>query len=179
MSKNQVVVAYDFSDTADVALERALDLVIGAPDHVLHFITVLDSSQPYRTADEIQHQLLERLRWLFEARAPSADVEFFVHARIGQPVEEILGLAEEVGADLILMGSHGRTGVRRVLLGSVSEAVLRGARCPVLVARKKGYEHVALEKVVETPHPVHHARGHRYSYSSATIHSSPTGWSIG
>lgn len=53
----------------------------------------------------------------------------------GDPISVILGMAQEIGADLIVMGTHGRTGVRRLLMGSVAEAVVRKAPCPVLIVR--------------------------------------------
>lgn len=180
MPKNQVVVAYDFSTNADVALQRAIDLACREPENVLHFVTIIDSSQDYQTADRIQQDLLVRLKAIFEARQPGADVDFFVHVRIGTPVAEILGLAEDVGADLIMCGSHGRSAMGRLLLGSVSEGVLHGAKCPVLIVRQKGYPYVALEKVVEvTPQGGHRrAHPHRYSYSNSAIQTRPRDWPI-
>src|SRR5262249_31325737 len=56
----------------------------------------------------------------------------------GDPADEILRFADEIGADLIVMGSHGRTGVMRVLMGSVSRKVLDRAKCPVLIVRIPG-----------------------------------------
>src|SRR5262245_40055388 len=53
----------------------------------------------------------------------------------GDPADEILRFADEIGADLIVMGSHGRTGVMRILMGSVSRKVLDQAKCPVLIVR--------------------------------------------
>ncbi len=53
----------------------------------------------------------------------------------GAPVEEILRVASEVSADLIVMGTHGRTGLARLLMGSVAEQVVRKARCPVLTVK--------------------------------------------
>jgi nucleotide-binding universal stress UspA family protein len=53
----------------------------------------------------------------------------------GEPTEEILRLAEERDVDLIVMGTHGRTGVSRLLMGSIAEAVLRKATCPVLTVK--------------------------------------------
>ena len=64
-------------------------------------------------------------------------------------------LAAEAGADLVIVGSHGRGVMGRFLLGSVSEGVLHGSRCPVMVARAKQYAHVAPAPAVEL---------HRYSY---------------
>ena len=59
---------------------------------------------------------------------------------IGDPGSEITKLAKEVGAHLIIMPSHGRTGISRLLLGSVAERVLRLSHCPVLVLRGDGFE---------------------------------------
>jgi nucleotide-binding universal stress UspA family protein len=68
------------------------------------------------------------------ATEPGTRVEYRLNE--GHPVSEILGVADEVGADLIVMGTHGRTGLGRLLLGSVAEQVSRKARCPVLTVRK-------------------------------------------
>ena len=56
----------------------------------------------------------------------------------GNPYLEIVRLAEEESVDLIVLGTHGRTGLKHFLIGSVAEKVLRKAPCPVLVVREKG-----------------------------------------
>jgi nucleotide-binding universal stress UspA family protein len=61
----------------------------------------------------------------------------------GQPVHEIVTLAREAGVDLILLSTHGHTGLKHVLLGSVTENVVRYAPCPVLVVRVRQHEFVA------------------------------------
>jgi nucleotide-binding universal stress UspA family protein len=73
----------------------------------------------------------------FRKRLPqqSAALEF---VQIGSPLTEIVNAAKDWPADLIVIGSHGRGGVKRALLGSVAEGVMRHAPCPVLVARAKG-----------------------------------------
>jgi nucleotide-binding universal stress UspA family protein len=73
--------------------------------------------------------LKDRLR---DAYAPGRPVEVEYLVRDGVPAEAVLEVASQVGADLIVMGTHGRTGLRRLLAGSVAEAVLRRAPCPVL-----------------------------------------------
>jgi nucleotide-binding universal stress UspA family protein len=168
MDAKQVVVAYDFSGTADVALERAVDIACRAPTHVLHFIAAIDprrgiGHEPHGAidleyAEKVQSRLDEKLRAEFAQRAPSGEPVYFIHARIGHPIDEILGLADDVGADMIVIGSHGRTGLRRLFLGSTSEAVVRRAKCPVIVARPKGYAHIDLDKIVEVPREP----GHRH-----------------
>jgi nucleotide-binding universal stress UspA family protein len=59
-----------------------------------------------------------------------------VHARLGRPDAEIVGLADELGAGLIVVGSRGLGPLRRALMGSVSDSVVRHAHCPVLVVRE-------------------------------------------
>jgi nucleotide-binding universal stress UspA family protein len=57
------------------------------------------------------------------------------HLRVGRPDEQIVALAEEIGAGLIVMGNRGLGGLRRLLMGSVSDSVVRHAHCPVLIVR--------------------------------------------
>jgi nucleotide-binding universal stress UspA family protein len=64
----------------------------------------------------------------------------FVHLRVGKPWEEIVRVAAEIWADLVVVGTHGRSGVPRLLLGSQAEEVVRKASCPVLVVRDVSYE---------------------------------------
>lgn len=59
------------------------------------------------------------------------------HLRMGRPDREIVNLAGEIDAGLIVMGSRGRGGISRALMGSVSDSVVRHAHCPVLVVRKE------------------------------------------
>jgi len=184
MDAKQVVVAFDFSETAEVALERAVDIACREPAHVLHFVAAIDSRKGigveplvpvnFESTEKVEKVILDKVRAAFERRGANGEPIYFVHPRIGHPVEEILDLAKEVGADLIVVGSHGRTGLRRLFLGSVSEAVVRHALCPVMVARPKRYEHVDLEKIVE----VQHEPGHRprHAYRNRSKMSDPVQW---
>ena len=61
-----------------------------------------------------------------------------VRVEAGEPSDTILQIAKDGGADLIVMGTHGRTGLSRLLIGSVAEAVLRRSTCPVLTLRVPG-----------------------------------------
>lgn len=74
----------------------------------------------------------ERLRQFY---VPTHPIETVYLIRDGEPADAILRAAHEVGSDLIVMGTHGRTGLDRFLLGSVAEAVLRRAHCPVVTVR--------------------------------------------
>jgi nucleotide-binding universal stress UspA family protein len=69
--------------------------------------------------------------------APAFDGTWEIEVAVGQPAETIVRVAQERNADLIVMGTHGRTGLQHVLLGSVAEKVVRLAPCPVLTVRYK------------------------------------------
>lgn len=184
----QVVVAFDFSPSSEQALRQAVDLVARETVHVLHIAAVLDphdrvtiagqhESPTYETADKVQKLILERVAAAFAGRPTEEAVQFFVHARIGKAATEILALASEVGADLIFIGSHGKTGIERILLGSVSERVVREAKCPVTVARQKTYPDVDLLKVTEFEHArTPHREPHVYSYTNRQIIMRPNAW---
>jgi nucleotide-binding universal stress UspA family protein len=184
-----IVVAYDFSTPADRALELAIETAQRDSRAVLHVLAAIppDHGLPfapahkvdYTYAEHVQQRLGERIRDAFGASAPAHEIHYFVHARIGAAAAEILQLAQEVGAELILIGSHGRTGLPRALLGSVSEKVVREALCPVLVARARTYTDVELLDVVATEGP-HHAyvKPHRYSYVDRRVQMRPADWPL-
>ena len=186
----QVVVAYDFSPSSEQALRRAVDLAAREPEHVLHIAAVLDPHDrvtiagqhehaTYETAERVQKLVGERVGAAFAGRSTRADIQFCVHARIGKAAHEILALASDVGADLIFIGSHGKTGVERLLLGSVSERVVREAQCPVMVARVKTYADVDLMRVTEYDHVrTPHREPHLYSYTNRQVILRPNAWPI-
>lgn len=180
----QLVVAYDLSPSGEVALQRAIEVVARAPHHVLHVITVLDAHRGvhkvgYENAEAMQRTLRDHIGKAFNNRPTAAEVQFFIHCRIGKPVDEILRLAAEVGADLIFVGSHNRVSIERVLLGSVSERIVREAKCPVMVARPKTYEDVDLLKVVQYEHEhKEYVPPHRYSYVESRLIARPNDWPL-
>ena len=185
----QVVIAYDFSLSAEQALLRAVEVACRAPQHVLHVIAALDARQglpvlaskniDWEYAEKVQAMLAERVKLAFAGRPSVSEVHFFVHARIGKPVEEILTLCREVAADLVFIGSHGATGIERLVLGSVSERVVREAKCPVMVVRAKAYEPVELMDVYRYDHERKpHAAPHRYAYADRKAITRPNDWPI-
>jgi nucleotide-binding universal stress UspA family protein len=116
-----ILVATDFSESAEAALGAAARYAraLHARLHLLHVFS----------GEEV-----EVTRLLADAAGKAGpDVGVTVAATGGDPAEEILRYASRQPIDLIVVGTHGRTGVSRVLLGSVSERVVRGTRCPVLV----------------------------------------------
>ncbi len=186
----QVVVAYDFSPSSEQALARAVEAAARAPEHVLHIVAALDphdrvtiggvgSDPTYDAADSIQKLILERVTAAFAGRPTAGGVQFFVHARIGKAAAQILAVASDVGADLILIGCHGKTGVERFLLGSVSERVVREAGCPVVVARAKTYADIDLMRMTKYEHErTPHRKPQCYSYSNGQVIMRPNDWPI-
>ena len=127
----------DFSDRSDCAFELAWRLAreSDAKLIVLHvvqpppFVTYGEMAKALQQAEGYRRELNEKLNRL---RRTHADVRVECRLEDGEPAAEILAAANEANCDLIVMGTHGRTGFRRLLLGSVAEQVLRRAPCPVL-----------------------------------------------
>ena len=140
--KPKILVPFDFSETAERAVAWAADLqrTTGAPRlHLVHAIP----QRPAGTMDVPLAELLPNAEELAalersmidKARGHQAAATAAVCIRAATVGDVILDAADSAGADLIVMGSHGRTGVRRLLLGSVAEHVLRHAKCPVVTVR--------------------------------------------
>ncbi|HYJ13844.1 MAG TPA: phosphoglycerate kinase, partial [Candidatus Limnocylindria bacterium] len=101
-------------------------------------IPLMDSATQRRREFE---RRLEAERVMAAGQAPLARQGLVVHHQIiasGDPADEILKVADELGVHLIAMGSHGRSGILGIFLGSVSREVLDRARCPVLIVRPPG-----------------------------------------
>ena len=148
MSFKKILVAVDFSDESDVAIHRALDVArhTGAKLVLLHVGAVPD--RPVGVPATMHTTVAEYLRLVEEDLAQDRTRLEEVRQRVsGQGVEVshvvidgipdrgIRSAADEIGADLIIMGSHGRTGIKRFLLGSVAERVVRLSKKHVMVAR--------------------------------------------
>ena len=138
LPKKCVVVPVDFSDESFAALDLALDLV-ASPAALLvpHVLPVLDPAEPGVIWTTIDNKVREK-HALDALRERLADKKYQgLHLKIlfGDPGSEIAAFAQENKAELIVLPSHGRTGLRRFLIGSVSEKVVRHAHCPVLVLR--------------------------------------------
>ena len=138
----KILVALDRASGAERALAVAGDLgrANGSVIRLLHVApipqAVMEGGRVLAYADQeserVQHETLTYLRGVGR-RLTGFAVECAV--RFGDPAEEILQEARDSGADLIAMATHGRTGVARLLLGSVAEAVLRQSEIPVVLVR--------------------------------------------
>jgi nucleotide-binding universal stress UspA family protein len=142
----KILLATDGSEEATLAARTATD-VAAKTDSELHVLLVGLSAAyvgmgPPEIADippPRQQELDEEAQRLLDAQVKQIEVDGSnvaqPHLRVGRPDEQIVALAEEIGAGLIVMGSRGLGGLRRLLMGSVSDSVVRHAHCPVMIVR--------------------------------------------
>jgi nucleotide-binding universal stress UspA family protein len=146
MDIHTILVPYDFSEYAEHAFIWAVSLAeqwrarivllhavpllhhVSVPEHLLINIPQLDTDRVIEAEEHLQDFLMEK------RELASVTVETRVVR--GDPFGAICQAAKQEHADLIVMGSHGRTGLAHVLLGSVAERIVRHALCPVLITRR-------------------------------------------
>jgi nucleotide-binding universal stress UspA family protein len=141
-----ILVPVDFSAPSEAAFAYALKLAAAstAALHVCHIIPVphvLDAlyergGGPSESVKRIEQKARHRINEIRHSSGSALNPH--IHFSEGEARDGILEWAEKLSADLIVMGTHGRQGAERFLLGSVAEAVIRRAPCPVLMLRGKG-----------------------------------------
>ena len=133
----------DFSDGSAHALAYALELadLIGAEVHAVHayelpvYVLPEGAMAPGALPDDAIAKSAETRVEALEARHDNVTQ---THVRRGPPARCIVDVAKEIGADMIVMGTHGRTGLARMLIGSVSERVVRTSHVPVVTVPPPG-----------------------------------------
>ena len=141
----KILLATDGSEEAELAARTAADLATktGSELHLVHVLVLPPETlhDPFGTAarEEFEKRERARLDELTEKLEASGGAVEGAHFRVGSPDAEIVAQAEEVGADVVVLGSRGLGVMRRALMGSVSDSVVRHAHCPILVVRE--YEH--------------------------------------
>ena len=148
----RILLAIDDSEEAALAAQKAVALANGT-DSELHVVHVGQLPNRFmedpdilgfnrKLYDEIERESLEvlwNLTWQVKA---TGGIVAGAHLRMGVVAEEVVDLAKDLEADLILMGSRAHGGVRRAIEGSISDFVVRHAHCPVMIVRtRKGEEH--------------------------------------
>jgi nucleotide-binding universal stress UspA family protein len=137
---NQILVPIDFTETSERALDYAVELAqkLGAKITVMHAYELPIYGFPdgalvasVDVATRISQASQEGLQAALDRRK-DCGVEMRAILRDGPPADEIATVSEETGADLVVLGTHGRRGLRRAIMGSVAEEVIRACRCPVL-----------------------------------------------
>ena len=139
-SKNRVLVPVDFSEESFQAQKLTLEFVEDASHlYVFHVLPHLNPGEPgmmWETTDDESRK--QHVKKIFQERFNQPEYEgvHFIVA-IGDPASEIIDYAKKEDINLIVIPSHGRTGLGRFFLGSVAEKVIRFAHCPVLVLRRE------------------------------------------
>ena len=145
MNARKILYATDFSTTSNAALELATSLAReqGATLLIAHveeppaaYGGVAFDFRPEEPREEI-------LRMLNEVVPTDISVPFEHRLIMGLPAPAILGLAQQENVDLIVLATHGRTGLARVVMGSVAEEVVRKATCPVLTIKPAAAAEIA------------------------------------
>jgi nucleotide-binding universal stress UspA family protein len=146
-----ILVPTDGSDTAEHAVDHAVDIAekYGADIHALYVVdtSAIDIGLGTEQVDRIQQghfgdmpeleQRANEATDVVAAKAEARDIKVTEAVVAGQPHKQIGNYATNNGVDLIVMGSAGRSGVRRALLGSVAERTLRSTKIPVLVVDRE------------------------------------------
>jgi nucleotide-binding universal stress UspA family protein len=144
MHANQILVPIDFSETSRTALQEADVLAVANPQahltllHVQPMVetAIMDTSfvQPAEKLSEVVQLVEQRLgEWASRLKTPRSQISTQVVT--GNPTGEIVEASQH--NDLIIMGTHGRAGLGHFLMGSVSERVVQGASCSVLIVKKR------------------------------------------
>jgi universal stress protein A len=143
----KILVPTDFSEDSDLAFRMASSIAVKyqAKIFLLHVIssTVQQSLADYCLDQSIVARVLsesivfsnEKLQEIIDKNQQSGNIKVIPDVRKGQPHEEILKEASERKIDLIVIASHGKTGLQKYFIGSVTERVMKEAKCPVLLIR--------------------------------------------
>ncbi|MGD8860413.1 MAG: universal stress protein [Myxococcales bacterium] len=162
---NRIVVGTDMSETGNNAIQEGMRLSRAAEGGELHVTYVIKAPKEIHDAKKLD-QLSSEIRGALEQLqdhvqsicAPPSGAEPFehevvFHVRLGDPAQALHQVAVDMDADLIVVGTHARKGVEKLILGSVAEELMRSARCSVVVAHPKNFEGLEKSSQVEAPRP--------------------------
>lgn len=139
LPKKLVIVPYDFSDEARNAIDTALQLVASPADvrvvYSMQDLSPLEMGEMWNSVDD-QVRREHGLKAMREKLSDEHLGQVMLDVVFGDPGHAITNYASDAKADLIVLPSHGRTGIGRLLIGSVAERIVRYAHCPVLVIRR-------------------------------------------
>jgi universal stress protein A len=144
----KILVPTDFSDYADNALKNAIDIAKKYKSKIFLFHVIDDRFQFCEIDYCLDSEMIQKIykdslsnantKMKQEVRKvldSHSDIEIVFETRRGIPYEEILEEQQKNGIDLIVISSHGKTGILKNLLGNIVEKVIKGAKCPVLLVR--------------------------------------------
>ncbi|AKF08506.1 universal stress protein [Sandaracinus amylolyticus] len=135
----RILVPTDFSDAAEQALRYAVDLAtkLGAEIHLVHAWQLSAYASPTSDLAKGMERDLSRDLAAVAQRYGAHGVTVHRHLRMGVPYVEIVEAAKDLGCDLVVIGTTGKTGLEHFLLGSVAERIVRTSEQPVLTVRYK------------------------------------------
>ena len=150
-----IVVPFDFSEYAMQAVRKAIEVGSDSSKvhclHVLPFITPTEPGVVWGLVDD-EERLKEALKSMHQQLPEGEFGKLQIDVRFGDPGNVVADRAKELDAELVVIGSHGRSGILRLMLGSVAERVARLASCPVLVVKLQPQPVKAVETArAETP----------------------------
>ncbi len=145
-SPKRILVPTDFSEYSDKALQQAMDIArqYQSKIYLLHVVGIViictvDYCLPPQMVDQVENESVttakKRITEQLAKLPESKSIEIIADIRKGIPYEEILRDQKEKKIDLIVIASHGKTGLLSHLIGSVADKVVRNANCPVLLVR--------------------------------------------
>lgn len=141
----RILCPVDFSETARVAMDTAIELAARFDSELLlvHAYPIPGYTFPdgsavasSRMLQELSDEAARHLEEWRELAVKAGAKKVTVETAVGDPAGEIVRAANEKKVDLVVMGTHGRTGIEHALMGSIAERVVRRAKCPVLTVRK-------------------------------------------
>ena len=138
----KVLICVDSGESSQIVLREAQTIVKGFPEAEIHLFTVIDMAVIAVGQDTDQTLMMDTLQREANSLIPAAtrilgDRPIVFSSEVGYPVDEILKKVKEVGCDLLILGTHGRTGFDHLLIGSVAEKVLRNCECNTLIIPMK------------------------------------------
>ena len=200
MSKLVVLAAIDLEPLSSLVFDQAAALASAHPRGEVHVVTVAEPQVPVMVypglaappeprgpeGERVAQFCRERLHASFDDNPQARLPHVHVHTSVGRPADEIVWLAAHLDADYVVIGTHGRRGLKRLLMGSVAEKVMRLAGCPVIVLREKSHNpewkipeieplcpdcakvraETGGEALWCARHSEHHVHGHALSYSN-------------
>jgi nucleotide-binding universal stress UspA family protein len=124
-------IAFDANSIAALRIASEITEERDSTLHLLHVVTLVPGSDITLSYDQMELKARARLERLARERLGNG-IRYDIHVAVGDPAKETIRTADQLGANLIVMATHGRKGLRRLILGSVAEKVIRDAPCPVL-----------------------------------------------
>jgi universal stress protein A len=162
----KIFVPMDFSNGSKKAFQYAIPFArqFGAELILFHVITpyvpapgmepAMGATPIQEGATEDAQDRLKELQWI-----AGVDVPFTTLTRIGNPFTEIVGMAKVLDVDLIIISTHGRTGLEHMLLGSTAEKIVRHSNCPVLIVREHERDFIVPESMADGTSGKAHSHG--------------------